>query len=192
MGKQGRHAFSIKASVAIVGALAAVLAVAAACGGDGEEASPSPTGVGTPTPAPTPAFSFEGPVGIDLTTFGTFFEEGKPIQLAITVAVRDPMTLYYPTSQRYDLTAIDSEGAEVWRWSRERTFLQVTQAEELEANETLSFTEIWDQRDNDGQQVPPGDYQVVAESSHCDSDYENCSELTTSAAVQIRPSEEEP
>lgn len=192
MGKQGRHAFSIKASVALLAALAAVLAVAAACGGDGEEASPSPTGVGTPTPAPTPAFSFEGPVGIDLTTFGAFFEEGKPIQLAITVAVRDAMTLYYPTSQRYDLTAIDPEGEEVWRWSRDRTFLQVTQAEELKANETLSFMEIWDQLDNDGQQVPPGEYQLVAESSHCDADYENCGELTTSATVQIRPSEEEP
>ena len=190
MGKQDRHAFSIKASVALLGALAAVLAVAAACGGDGEEASPSPTAVGTPTPPPTPAFSFEGPVGIDLTTFGTFFEEGEPIHLTITVAVRDPMTFHYRTSQRYDFAAIDSDGEELWRWSRDRTFLQVTQAEELEANETLSFTEIWDQRDNDDQQVPPGEYQVVAESSHCDADYENCSDLTTSATVQIRPSEE--
>ena len=194
MAKGSRCFIKTKAFVALLAALAAVLVVASACGEDGEEPSPSPTGVATPTPSPTPTFpfEFEGPIGIDVTTFGAFFEEGEPIQLAITVAVREPMTLYYRTSQRYDLAVVNSEGQEVWRWSRDRTFAQVTEEVPLEANEMLSFAETWEQGDNDGQQVPTGNYQVVAESSHCDANYENCGQLTTSATIQIRPPQGEP
>ena len=147
-------------------------------------ASPTPA----PSPTPTVPFEFEGPIGIDLTTFGAFFDEGEPIQLVVTVAVRDPMTLYYRTSQRYDLAVINSDDQEVWRWSRDRTFAQVTEEMPLGANEMLSFAETWDQRDNDGEQVPLGDYRIVAESSHCDANYENCGELTTSATIKISPS----
>ena len=203
MRKGGCCVINVRTSAALLAVLAAVLLVASACGDGDEEPSPSPTSVVTPTPTPTitpaitpitptPGFPFEGPIGIDLTTFGAFFEEGEPIQLAITVAVRDPMTLYYRTSQSYDLTVISSEGQEVWRWSRDRTFAQVTAEVALETDGMLSFRETWDQRDNDGQEVPLGDYQIVAESSHCDANYENCGQLTTSATIQIRPPEEEP
>jgi hypothetical protein len=188
MGKGRRCVIKAGPHMALLAALAAVLVVAAACGGGGEEPSPSATQVATPTQlaTPTPGFTFEGPIGINLTTFGVFFEEGTPIQLAVAVAVRDPMTLYYRTSQRFDLAVVNSEGQEVWRWSRDRTFAQVTEQVTLRANEMLSFLETWDQLDNDGQQVPPGNYEVTAESTHCDADYENCGQLTTSATIQIR------
>jgi len=192
MLRGGRCAIKIRASVALLAALAAVLLVAFACGDGGEEAGPSPTGVATPAASPTPRFPFEGPVGIDLAIFGTFSEQGEPSQLIVTVAVRDPMTLYYRTSQRYDLAVIDSQGQEVWRWSRNRAFAQVTEEVPLGANEVRSFSETWDQRDNDGQQVPLGNYRIVAESSHCDANYENCGQLTTSAAIQIRAPQEGP
>jgi len=192
MGKRGCCVIKIKASATLLAALAAVLVVASACGDGEEEPSPSPTGVVTPAPSPTPRFPFEGPIGIDLTTFGAFFDQGEPIQLVVTVAVRDPMTVYYRTSQRYDLAVINSDDQEVWRWSRDRAFAQVTEEVALEENGTLSFAETWDQRDNDGQQVPPGNYRILAESSHCDADYENCGQLTTSATIKISSSQEEP
>jgi hypothetical protein len=177
----------IKIRAASVALLAVLLLVASACGEGGkEEPSPSPTEVATPAPSPTASFPFEGPIGIDLTTLGTFSKQGEPIQLIITIAVREPMTLYYRTSQRYDLAAINSQGQEVWRWSRNRAFAQVTEEVPLGANEMRSFPESWDQRDNDGQQVPLGNYRIVAESSHCDANYENCGQLTASATIQIR------
>jgi hypothetical protein len=194
MEKGDRYVINTKASVALLAVLAVVLAVGSACGDDGGGATPSPTGVATPTGAatptsaasPTPRFPFEGPIGIDLTILGSFFEQGEPIQLIVTVAVRDPMTLYYRTSQRYDLAVINAGGQEVWRWSHDRAFAQVTEEVPLEANGTLSSLETWDQRDNDGQQVPPGNYRIEAQSSHCDANYENCGQLTTSATIQIR------
>jgi hypothetical protein len=196
MSREGCCVIKTKAFVALLAVLAAMLVVAFACGDNGEEPSPSPTAAATPTPTPSPStelpFQFEGPIGIDLTTFGVFFEPGETIQLAIRIAVREPTTLYYRTSQRYDLAVVDSEGAEVWRWSLDRAFAQITAEESLDVGEILSFDEKWDQRGNDGEQAPVGNYQIVAESSHCDVNYENCGQLSTSATIQIRPSEEAP
>jgi hypothetical protein len=144
--------------------------------------------VATPTPAATPGFSFEGPVGIDLTTFGAFYDQGKPVHFAIAIAVHEPMTLYYRTSQRYDLAVIDPQGQEVWRLSRHREFAQVAEQVDLETDQVLTFAETWDQVGDDGQQVPPGNYTVVAESSHCEARNQNCGQLTTSRTIQIRAS----
>jgi hypothetical protein len=168
------------------GLLVAVLA--AACGGDGKE-EPSPTPTATSTPTPTgPPFSFEGPVGIDLTIYGVFPKPGEQVLLGIAVAVAEPMTLYYRTTQRYDIVVTDSEDKEVWRWSKDKEFGQVLEQVSLEANESLTFSEVWDQRGNDGQPVPLGNYRVTATSTHCDANYENCGQLTALGTLQIRAS----
>ena len=164
-----------------------IVVLAAACGGGEEEPSPTSTVVSTPTPA-APPFSFEGPVGIDLTTYGVFHEQGKQIHFTIFVAVSEPITLYYRTTQRYDIVIIDSEGNEVWRWSKDKEFGQVLEQVSLEANEWLTFDELWDQRDSAGQPVPPGNYTATATSTHCDANYENCGQLSASATLQIRAS----
>ena len=89
--------------------------LAAACDG-GDKGGPSPTSTAVATPTPTgPPFPFEGPVGIDLTTYGVFHKQGEPVQLTITVAASEPITLYYRTTQRYEIVITDPEGNEVWR-----------------------------------------------------------------------------
>jgi hypothetical protein len=96
------------------------------------------------------------------------------------------MTLYYRTTQRYDIVVTDSEDKEVWRWSKDKAFGEVLEQVDLEPNEWLTFDEIWDQRDNAGQPVPAGNYRVTATSAHCDADYLNCGQLSASATLQIR------
>jgi len=170
----------------MVGALLMVV-LTAACGGGEEEPSPTPTVTPTPTPA-VPPFSFEGPVGIDLTTYGVFYKQGEQVRLTILVAASEPVTLYYRTAQRYDIVVTDSEDKEVWRWSKDKSFSQELEQVSLQANEWLTFEELWDQRDNDGQPVPLGNYSVTATSTHCDVNYENCDQLSVSATLQIRAS----
>jgi hypothetical protein len=163
-----------------------IVALAAACdGGDKEE--PGPGSSATPTSTRTaPPFEFEGPVGIDLTTYGAFHDQGEDIRFTILVAASEPITLYYRTTQRYDIVIADSEGNEVWRWSKDKAFGEVLEQVDLEEDEILTFDETWDQRDNDGQPVPPGDYRVTATSTHCDANYENCGQLSASASIEIR------
>jgi hypothetical protein len=164
-----------------------IVALAAACDNGGGKEEPSPASTATPTPTPSaPPFTFEGPVGIDITTYGVFHNQGEEVSFTIFVAASEPITLYYRTTQRYDIVIADSEGNEVWRWSKDKTFGGVLEQVSLEENEILTFNETWDQRDNDGQPVPPGDYRVTATSTHCDANYENCGQLSASATIQIR------
>ena len=167
-----------------------ITVLAAACD-DGDEGEPSPTASPTGAASPTatgPPFPFEGPVGIDLTTYGAFYDQGKPVRLTITVAASEPVTLYYRTAQRYDIVATNQEGQEVWRWSKDKAFGEVLGEETLEENEFLTFNESWDQRDNDGQPVPAGNYTVTATSVHCDANLENCGQLSVSRTIQVRAS----
>jgi len=164
-------------------------ALAAACGGDENGGEPSPTSTVVASPTTTgPPFPFEGPVGIDLMTYGVFYAEGKPVPLTITVAASEPITLYYRTTQRYEIVISDAEGKEVWRWSKDKAFGEMLEQVSLQANETLGFDESWDQGDNDGQPVPTGNYTVIATSTHCDANYENCGQLSASGTIQIRAS----
>ncbi len=43
----------------------------------------------------------------------------------------DPVTFYFPTSQRYDLAIMDEQGRELWRWSKTRVFAMVLGEETL-------------------------------------------------------------
>jgi hypothetical protein len=170
------------------GLLTAVLAAACDDGGGGQ---PSPTAAPTgaaASPGATPIFIFEGPVGVDLFIFGAFHKQGEPIRLTITVAAAEPITLRYRTTQRYDIVVTNTEGTEVWRWSKDKAFGEAVGEISLEANQSATFDETWDQRDNDGQQVPLGTYTVTATSVHCDANLANCGQLSASGTIQIRES----
>ena len=165
-------------------------AMFAACGGDGDKGEPNPTaaaptGAASPT-ATGPSFPFEGPLGIDLTTYGVFHTQGQQVRLTIAVAASEPGTLYYRTTQRYDITITDSEDKEVWRWSKDKSFDEVPEEVSINAGGSLTFGELWDQRDNEGQPVPPGNYRITAISTHCDANYENCGTLSVTRPLQIR------
>jgi hypothetical protein len=171
----------------VVGLLTTVLA--AACDDDGG-GQPSPTAAptGAASPGATPIFIFEGPVGVDLFIFGAFHKLGEPIPFTITVAAAEPITLRYRTTQRYDIVVTDTEGKEVWRWSKDKAFGEALGEISLVANQSITFNESWDQRDNDGQQVPAANYIVTATSVHCDANLENCGQLSASGTIQIRES----
>jgi len=167
-----------------------IVVLAAACDdGDENDGEPSPTSTAVASPTTTgPPFSFEGPVGIDLTTYGAFHNQGEPVPLTITVAASETVTLYYRTAQRYDIAVTNEGGEEVWRWSKDRAFGEVLGEETLDENESLTFNDSWDQRDNDGQPVPTGNYTVTVTSAHCDADLQECDQLSTSRTIQIRAS----
>jgi hypothetical protein len=63
------------------------------------------------------------------------------------------------SSQRYEMIVENSDGHEVWRWSNDLGFAQPIAQELLTS---VTYSEEWDQRDNRGQPVPPGRYEVTA------------------------------
>jgi hypothetical protein len=78
--------------------------------------------------------------------------------LLVTLTVRHtldwPLTLHFSSSQRFDIAAYDSEGKEVYRWSKGRAFLTVMGEENIRGEKTWTAEipiEDW----------PRGDYAIL-------------------------------
>jgi hypothetical protein len=155
-----------------VAAAVIVLAVVAACGGGG----PPPA----PTATPFVAQATFGPGGcsfIGLNQPKTLlwptlylgkssgalvrFHEDEPVPISFQVEScgTESVRVVYPSSQRYEIAVEDDEGNEVWRWSLDKLFAQQVSEEELES---VTYFEEWDRRDNDGNALPDGRYEITA------------------------------
>jgi len=108
-------------------------------------------------------------------------ESGAPVTftLYVTADGSEPSTLLYRNAQRYDFAVVDSLGREIWRWSLGKAFAEVVGEDTLAPGETLAFSEVWDQRDNEGRDVAGGVFNAVGESLHCSSDYQDCGQPTS-------------
>jgi len=166
-----------------------LFALAAACGGEEEEPTPTPTATATATvtatPSPTPTPTPTGPVAVEVTTDKDAYRQGEPVTMTLTLTIYEPMTLYFRTSQRHDFVVSTARGERVWLWSGDQAFLQVLDELSLEPGDQLSYSDVWDQRDESGLQVAPGNYLVTGKSVGCDSNYENCGALAEFRLIQI-------
>jgi len=91
------------------------------------------------------------------------FEAGQPITLVMTIRNRTdaPRSVMLPSSQSYDCSVSTAEGREVWRWSKGVMFAQVITELKLAPGDTKSYSQIWNQKADDGALVPPGDYRAI-------------------------------
>jgi Intracellular proteinase inhibitor len=75
---------------------------------------------------------------------------------------RKAATLYSqgrPTA--FDIVISHSGGRPVWHRLYRKTITSVLQVRTMAAGEVLEFTDTWNQRDDAGREVPPGEYRVV-------------------------------
>lgn len=110
---------------------------------------------------------------------------GAPLRMTLSLRNNSgqPLQLSFPTSQRYDFVVRHDGGQEVWRWSADKVFAQVLGEETLAPGEILTFEEVWDQRDNSGNQVALGRYLIEGIIVGCPPDT-SC-RLTASVTVNI-------
>ena len=102
------------------------------------------------------------PLRLDLRTNQPAYRLGEPVTLTLRATNPTPrqVSLTAPTSQLYDFSVYHGE-RQVWRWSAGKAFLMVITELSIPAGQSRAFTEVWDQRDQEGRQVPPGEYRVV-------------------------------
>ena len=98
-------------------------------------------------------------IRLDKATYGL----GEPvgITLALTNTGQTTASFQFPTGQMYDFV-VTREGQRVWQWSLGRVFVQAFTTLTLPPGEARTFTDHWDQRNAQGQQVPPGAYEMAA------------------------------
>ena len=70
-------------------------------------------------------------------------EDTVVLEIHITNVASSPITLEFPSSQRYDFAIETAEGESVWRWSAARSFMQVLGSEELQPGESRRYSETW-------------------------------------------------
>lgn len=167
---------------------AALLALAACNGGgdDGDQdggASATPEATATLVPSPPPEVCpkiddevVQSMVALLEIDQGSY-TQGDAIDMTLRLinCASRPITRNYTSAQRYDFVVATEDGDELWRWSEGMTFDEIEATVTYQPSEELTFSESWDQTNNDeGQAVEPGQYQLSAESSGCDESLQNC------------------
>ena len=167
-------------------ALLALLAFAA-CGSDnGNGGTPADGTPGTTaTPAASPSTREECPrlndqivqtlfAGVELDKDG--YKQGEPVKITLRLVncADAQITRSFPDTQRYDFSVRVAGGEELWRWSEGQEFQPEAADETLESAQVVTFTETWDQKDNEGKQVAAGEYEVGGGSTGCDQSFRNC------------------
>ena len=82
------------------------------------------------------------------------------IMLSKTNVTSDPVSLRYSTSQLIEIVVQNIYGQEVWRYSWNRTFSPYGRLITIMPDGTQRISEIWNQRDNQGDPVYSGLYSI--------------------------------
>lgn len=188
--------FSWRSASALVLGTILFAALATACEEAEEEgqtptpaATEAPTATETPSRTVTPIASVPGdtatPVSPSKTVeagnitleFGTdkqAYDLGEPVAMRLTIRPNPLALLFYQSSNQYNFLVIGEEGRIVWSWAVHQTFVREPGEQVLMPGDEVTYHEVWDQRDNEGNQVRPGSYLVLGQSSHCDENLEHC------------------
>jgi len=91
------------------------------------------------------------------------FARGEPVtfELSVRNRTRQQAVVQLGTAQTFDFVVLEDGTRNVrWRWGQDKAFPAIVTEIEFAARETKIFQVTWNQQDNDGQQVPPGEYEA--------------------------------
>lgn len=100
----------------------------------------------TRTTTPKPKKSVEKSVFINdtkltLSILKPEFSQNEiiPLRLRLTNTSTEKITLHFPSGQKFDFSAEDKDGSEVWRWSANQSFTQAVTTIEIKPGEHQDF-----------------------------------------------------
>lgn len=85
--------------------------------------------------------------------------ESAEIEILLKNNGEVPLYFEFPTSKLFEISILNSEGKEVFLYSRGRHFLQAFQTVKIEPHQTYKRVVKWDYKVN-GKRVPKGEYTV--------------------------------
>lgn len=93
------------------------------------------------------------------------YRRGESVRLTLskTNITSEPITLRYPTNQIIEITVRNASGRIIWRYSEHRRFGQGSRVITIFEGGTQNINEIWNQTNNNGSQVTPGNYTITME-----------------------------
>ena len=110
-------------------------------------------------------FSSDAKVRLAITIPGTAAVGSTiPVAMRLENASAQPVELYLRGREiTFDFLVADARGEIVWRRLEGEIILAILRLEVLVPGQAIEFGDTWDQRDNFGQPVAPGDYSVRGE-----------------------------
>lgn len=105
-------------------------------------------------------------IEVDLILRDTFqqksnsFAQGEAIEFFLTATnvTNKPITLTFSSAQQYDFYITSTSGAEVWRWSSDKSFTTTITQLIVPAQGTVETSETWNQGLQIGGNIPIGSY----------------------------------
>jgi hypothetical protein len=103
-----------------------------------------------------------GTLNLEIVADKAAYAVGEPVELSFTLSNRgtEPLVFQFNDGQRYDFVARRDDGTVVWVWSHDKAFIQVLGTLTIAPGESRVYRDRWDQKDNNGVQVPPGRYII--------------------------------
>ncbi len=111
----------------------------AACAGGEENPEPGPGAADSADPGAPVAGANE----LATSLIARVRDGGVAFALNVTNAGAESIRLDFNSGQRFDVSVTDAAGAEVWRWSADRSFIQVLGSETVEPGATLTYDAEW-------------------------------------------------
>lgn len=127
-----------------------------------------------------------GGLSYTISTDKSTYNLGESVRITLTKTnvSGGSITLRYRTAQRFDFVARRGT-AEIWRWSRGRSFAQVASTVTLSPGERQVFRATWDQRNNQGVLIAPGN--ITIQGFNVARGFENQSVSTTISIRRVSP-----
>ncbi len=108
-----------------------------------------------------PVENLPGALTSELTLRPNRVRQGQTATFELTVRNRSdqPARITFPTGQQFDFE-VWRDNRRVWRWSQDQAFTQATSALALRPGQAITFTGRWNLRNDLGERVIPGRYEV--------------------------------
>jgi hypothetical protein len=83
-------------------------------------------------------------VGFTVSLDAPVYKAANPLDIQVRLTLRNthtqPVTLVFPSGQRYDLRIWNDKGESVYAWSAEKLFIQALSSEQVTGERTFTFT----------------------------------------------------
>lgn len=92
-----------------------------------------------------------------------FYKSGEMVKFTMTAINQDDRAreVVFPSGQSFDITITPHQASTPrWDWSRGQAFTMMVRQVSLKPGETMSFSADWNQHNNEGSEMPRGDYDV--------------------------------
>lgn len=106
-----------------------------------------------------------GKIEVTAQTDRKTYQTGETVKISITAQNQDERAkeITYNSGQSFDITVTPvGKAAPRWQWSHGRMFTMALRHKTLSPGEKIEFSTEWDQKDNDKNPMPPGEYTVAA------------------------------